>query len=799
MADYSEGFKSSEKTDRNANGAYKAFKTRSTLDDLAVEPRWVAWREESRTQQDGSKHKTKIPYDPNSQQQARIPTDPTTWGTCAEAKARWNKLRQEAPDAGGGVGIVLGDLDDGNLLMGIDLDCCPKEDTIEPWASEIIERFNTYAEVSPSGQGVKLFFLVAADDADAVKQSLNGKTRRTFAAGEHREIAIDRARFYAVTNDPLENVPETLRIVEVGDVRWFLEEAGPHYQEIHGVNSSNSSERRRGRDESGSGYGLRFMADCKKAGLSYAAARAAIRADDKEAGEWARRVDERQLERAWKEATAGVESIHSWDEPDVSLLDDRRGELPTFPIDALFPDQLQERVQLLAHGSGTSFDHVAVPLLGVASSLIGIARRTEAVSSWSQPMTCWAALVAYSGEGKTPGINVTRKALAHIEQERKQEIAQLKREHERKAALAKASKKKWEKDFDEAFKKHKPAPTPTAEADDPGNFIEPRLSVTDITVERMGELMQARPHGMLLLNDELGGWFRSMNQYKGGVGGDSSFWLLCWDGDSYTIERKSLTTAINIPHLLVGIVGGLQPDKIHDVFKGPADGMYARFLFAWPSKPPYRPLKDNITETDPMIVNLLDQLDRLRERKVAYAKMYIPLSPQAREAFERFRREQHASLDALDGREREWWAKTPAHVLRLAGTLSLMRWAVRGGKEPTDIRSKYVKAAVQLVRDYFWPHAQACLRQIGLSERHVHARRVLRWIRASNKQQVRRRDIRIDALHRHLDAQQTDDLLKGLTRAGWLRKVEHRHDRPGRPPEAWLVNPKLFTQGEESR
>jgi hypothetical protein len=504
----------------------------------------------------------------------------------------------------------------------------------------------------------------------------------------------------------------------------------------------------------------------------------------------------RQIARAREKISDTTNNIHSWDEPDVSMLDDRRGDLPTFPLGALYPDQLQERIQQLADGSGTSFAHVAVPLLGVASSLIGISRRVEASSSFLQPMTCWTALVAYSGEGKTPGINVTRKALAHID--RRQEIAQLKREHERKAALAKASKDKWKKDFDETFKKHKPVPPPPAEADDPGSFIEPRLSVTDITVERMGELMQARPHGMLLLNDELGGWFRSMNQYKGGVGGDNSFWLSCWDGDSYTIERKSCPPA-NIDHLLVGIVGGLQPDKIHDVFKGPADGMYARFLFAWPDKPPYRQLRDDTTEIDPMIVELLDQLDRLRERKVAYLKSYIRLSPLARKAFERFRREQYASADALDGREREWWAKAQAHVLRLAGTLCLMRWAVDGDKEPTAIRSKYVKAAVQLVRDYFWPHARACLRQIGLSERHVHARRVLRWIKANNKQQVRREDIRRNALSQLLDADQTDELLKGLARAGWLRKVEDRHRGPGPKKQAWQVNPQLLSQQAERR
>src|SRR5262249_2806444 len=45
------------------------------------------------------------------------------------------------------------------------------------------------------------------------------------------------------------------------------------------------------RDESGSGYGFRFMQDCHAKDMSYEQARAAILADENEAGEWASRVD----------------------------------------------------------------------------------------------------------------------------------------------------------------------------------------------------------------------------------------------------------------------------------------------------------------------------------------------------------------------------------------------------------------------------------------------------------------------------------------------------------------------------
>ena len=97
----------------------------------------------------------------------------------------------------------------------------------------------------------------------------------------------------------------------------------------------------------------------------------------------------------------------------------------------------------------------------------------------------------------------------------------------------------------------------------------------------------------------------------------------------------------------------------------------------------------------------------------------MPLSSVAADRFEQFRQFVHAGKASLDGREREWWAKTPAHVLRLAGTLRFLEWAFVGGEERTEIDAVFMEAAVLLVRDYFWPHGRASFRQIGLPERHA--------------------------------------------------------------------------------
>jgi Protein of unknown function (DUF3987) len=482
-------------------------------------------------------------------------------------------------------------------------------------------------------------------------------------------------------------------------------------------------------------------------------------------------------------------SPYLWDFPDWSILDDRRGELPDFPLDCL-GTPMRKWVERAAAGAGVTTAHVAVPALGIASSLVGMARRVRASSSWAEPMTCWAAIVGESGTGKTPGIDTVKRALAQIERDDQSNIADLRRKHECKVENAKAARAHWKKKVEEAVKNGVPPPPMPEDATDPGKFIAPRLYVSDGTIERFGELLQARPQGVLRLTDELSAMFMNMSRYSGGQ--DNEFWLESWNGNSYNVERIGRT--LHVDHLLIGAVGGLQPDKLAKSFEGPADGMYARLLFSWPSEPAYRPLTNATNEVDPDIWNALKRLDALAEFADGKLVMRtIELSEEALRIFEQFRQFVHMEKEAVEGRDREWLAKAPAHALRLAGTLCLLDWAMQGGAQPTAISADQMVAAVRVVRDYFWPHARAALRQIGLTDRHVNARRVLRWVRARSKTEISLKDVRRDALGQKLDAEQTVRLLEALVRSGWVR--ERQTDRPperGRPAHRWLVNPKLF-------
>jgi hypothetical protein len=512
--------------------------------------------------------------------------------------------------------------------------------------------------------------------------------------------------------------------------------------------------------------------------------------------------DERRFNEAAHKAEVG-----SWDDPDSSLLDDRRGELPKFPMEAFDP-AWQAWLSRAAKGAGVTPDHVAVPLLAVASSLIGAARRTRASRSWSEPLTLWTAVIGFSGSGKTPGLDVSRRALSSIESNRKGSVDELRRAHERLSAEAKAALKKWKLDVASAVERGRPAPPKPPAAEDPGAFISPRFYVSDATIERLAVLLQARRRGMLMICDELAGLFSNMRRYSNGS--DREFWLEAWNGGHYVVERLGRPPTV-IDHLLIGMTGGFQPDKFVRSLAGDDDGMYARILFGWPSEPGYTPLSNDINEIEPAFQEGLRRLlDLSAGEGDQLVPRYLDLSPDAVKAFDQFRQLLHAEKPALDGREREWWAKGGSHVLRLAGTLAYLDWAMRGNEpltyankddrpfekllrnaeEPTRVEAEVLARAVDLWRTYFWPHARAALRLVGLSDRHKDARRVLKWLRCNSKTQVSREDVRRDALGRTLDANRTQDVIDSLAKAGWLRKITIQTG--GRAAHRWDVNPKIL-------
>lgn len=123
-------------------------------------------------------------------------TDPSTWTDFNDVMADIILLEEAAKAPGRvGVGYVI---DDRDPFTVIDLDDCRDPDTgdITPAASAIISRFDSYAEVSPSGKGVKIFIRGKTADGSRTRTS------------RHPGIEIySRKRFCTVTGLRLSGSP----------------------------------------------------------------------------------------------------------------------------------------------------------------------------------------------------------------------------------------------------------------------------------------------------------------------------------------------------------------------------------------------------------------------------------------------------------------------------------------------------------------------------------------------------------------------------------------------------------------
>ncbi|HLZ93343.1 MAG TPA: hypothetical protein VKQ28_16685 [Candidatus Acidoferrum sp.] len=111
---------------------------------LTEKDRWLAWRLQMRS------HKvTKVPYCAATGEMAST-TDPATWCSFPEAVNAFQSGRYS------GIGFVFTIDDD---IVGIDLDKCRDEKTgrLDEKARQIVAKFDSYTEISPSGRGLHIF------------------------------------------------------------------------------------------------------------------------------------------------------------------------------------------------------------------------------------------------------------------------------------------------------------------------------------------------------------------------------------------------------------------------------------------------------------------------------------------------------------------------------------------------------------------------------------------------------------------------------------------------------------------
>ena len=107
-----------------------------------------------------------------------------------------------------------------------------------------------------------------------------------------------------------------------------------------------------------------------------------------------------------------------------------------------------------------------------------------------------------------------------------------------------------------------------------------RLRLEDTTIEGAQEVLIGSPNGVLMLQDELAGWFGSIDKYAGhrGAAKDRGFWLQAYNGGSYALNRIKRGPAM-IENLSVSMLGGIQPEPIRKLAADTIDdGLLQRLI-----------------------------------------------------------------------------------------------------------------------------------------------------------------------------------------------------------------------------
>ncbi len=147
--------------------------------ELLEIPQWVCWRW---AEVDG--RRTKIPMVAATGSNGSS-TNPATWTS--------SSLAESSPH-GDGIGFVVTPRD---AYCGIDIDHCIADGAIHPYAKKIVDRFDSYTEITVSGTGLRVW----------VKAKLPRRHNRINLPNGIGLEFYDQARFFTVTGDHLPGTP----------------------------------------------------------------------------------------------------------------------------------------------------------------------------------------------------------------------------------------------------------------------------------------------------------------------------------------------------------------------------------------------------------------------------------------------------------------------------------------------------------------------------------------------------------------------------------------------------------------
>jgi hypothetical protein len=312
-----------------------------------------------------------------------------------------------------------------------------------------------------------------------------------------------------------------------------------------------------------------------------------------------------------------------------------------------------------------------------------------------------------------------------------------------------------------------------------------QIILNDATVEAVQEVMKDSPNGALCVQDELAGWFGSMDKYSGGKGGDRGFWLQAYNGGSYSVQRIS-RGFVNIPNLSISMVGGIQPDPIRKISADIVDDGLVQRILPVILKPAVRSRDE---PQSPAVAEYSTMIARLRGLNAVVLRF-----DDEAQAYRDKLEERHLSLqdcEAVDPKLAAHIGKYDGIFARLCIVFHCVENAMMG-KVPPIISADTARRAGAFLHDFFLDHALAFhVGMLGLSNDHDRLAAIAGHILAKGMDKITTREIKANVRPmRKAASREVQEALEHLEALGWLDRAPEPGPRPSSPTR-WLVNPAV--------
>ncbi|MBD2705554.1 DUF3987 domain-containing protein, partial [Spirosoma sp. BT702] len=266
--------------------------------------------------------------------------------------------------------------------------------------------------------------------------------------------------------------------------------------------------------------------------------------------------------------------------------------LPVLPLlPEMIPEHLRPWLTDTAYRMKCPLDFVASPALVMLSSLIGtrLTIQPKTRDDWTIVPNLWGAIIGDPSSMKTPSSSAVFKPLTRLvlaaqgrfeEGMRAYEMEMVEYEAQKKAHAAQAQDRHKGKTID----------NPVSYPEAPTKPKERRYIANDPTTEKLADLLNENPTGLLVSRDELIALLATWE--KSGREQDRAFYLEGWNGSgSITIDRIARGTSY-VKFICIALFGGIQPAKLLGYLRAATDydndGFVQRLQLAvYPDKVPW--------------------------------------------------------------------------------------------------------------------------------------------------------------------------------------------------------------------